>query len=372
MPSSSAIAAACSGPAPPNASSAKRRGSTPRSTVITRSARTISALATRTMPSAHSRASSPSASASRSTARVRGVGVERDAAGQRRVGVEVAEHEVGVGHRRLGAAAAVAGGAGLGARASAARRAARRPASRQAIEPPPAPTVWMSTIGSASGRPPTSRAAVSRTRAALDDAHVARRAAHVEAQQVGLAAALGRAAPRRPRRRPGRRARSARRGRRRPRASASPPLDCMIGGSGRPGLARRVEQAAQVARQQRRERGVDLGRRGALVLAERADDLVRQRDVRVAEALAQRVAERALVVGVAVGVQQADGDRLGLGAGDRVGERRRASAAARARRRAPCARGAAKRRSGGTAAPGARRTAGRGRRGPGGRARRRR
>src|SRR5204862_345512 len=37
------------------------------------------------------------------------------------------------------------------------------PGSRQAIEPPPAPTVWMSTIGSASGRPATSRDAVSRT-----------------------------------------------------------------------------------------------------------------------------------------------------------------------------------------------------------------
>jgi hypothetical protein len=35
----------------------------------------------------------------------------------------------------------------------------------------------------------------------LDDAHVARGAAHVEAQQVGLAAALGQQGRRRPRRR---------------------------------------------------------------------------------------------------------------------------------------------------------------------------
>ena len=49
----------------------------------------------------------------------------------------------------------------------------------------------MSTIGSASGRPPTSRAGGLAHATALDDAHVARRAAHVEAQQVGLAAALG-------------------------------------------------------------------------------------------------------------------------------------------------------------------------------------
>jgi hypothetical protein len=49
----------------------------------------------------------------------------------------------------------------------------------------------MSTIGSASGRPPTSRPAVSRTRPSLHDADVARRAAHVEAQEVGDAGALG-------------------------------------------------------------------------------------------------------------------------------------------------------------------------------------
>ena len=77
-------------------------------------------------------------------------------------------------------------------------------------------------------------------------------------------------------------------------------------------FARRVQQAAQVARQQGGEGGVDLGRRGALELAEGADDLVRERHVD-AEALAQRVADRALVVGVAVAVQQADRDRLGLG-----------------------------------------------------------
>ena len=83
------------------------------------------------------------------------------------------------------------------------------------------------------------------------------------------------------------------------------------------GVARGVEQAAQVAREQGGEGGVDLGRRRALELAEGADDLVRQRDVD-AEALAQRVADRALVVGVAIAVQQADGDRLGLGAAPRA------------------------------------------------------
>ena len=68
MPSSSARAAACIGPAPPNGIRAKRRGSTPRSTVTTRSARTISWLATRTIPSAVSSSPSSSAAPSRSTA----------------------------------------------------------------------------------------------------------------------------------------------------------------------------------------------------------------------------------------------------------------------------------------------------------------
>ena len=47
MPSSSASAQAWSGPAPPNATSAKSRGSWPRSTETTRSARSISAFTTR-------------------------------------------------------------------------------------------------------------------------------------------------------------------------------------------------------------------------------------------------------------------------------------------------------------------------------------
>ena len=52
MPSSSAIAHAWSGPAPPNATSARSRGSTPCSTVTTRTARSIAASTTATTPSA--------------------------------------------------------------------------------------------------------------------------------------------------------------------------------------------------------------------------------------------------------------------------------------------------------------------------------
>jgi hypothetical protein len=73
-----------------------------------------------------------------------------------------------------------------------------------------------------------------------------------------------------------------------------------------------VDQPAQVVGQQGGERRVDLGRRRPLVLAEGPDGLVRQRDVDAGQLACQGRAERALVLGVAVAVQQADGDRLGL------------------------------------------------------------
>ena len=144
IPSSAAIAAACIGPAPPKGSRAKPRGSTPRSTVTTRSARTISWLATRTIPAAVSSGSRPSERGERADRRLGRLGVEVDAAGEARVGGEVAEQEVGVGHRRLAAAAPVAGGPGLGAgrarpdpqraaacRASRSSRRRRRPCGRR-------------------------------------------------------------------------------------------------------------------------------------------------------------------------------------------------------------------------------------------------
>ena len=66
IPKSSASSHACIGPAPPNASSAKSRGSKPRSTVITRIARSMLALTTRITPRA--------AVASRSSSRSRACG----------------------------------------------------------------------------------------------------------------------------------------------------------------------------------------------------------------------------------------------------------------------------------------------------------
>ena len=134
-----------------------------------------------------------------------------------------------------------------------------------------------------------------------------------------------------------------------------------------------VDEAPQVARQQRRQRRVDLGGRRALVLAERADDLVRERDVRVGQRLRERLADRQLVLGVAVGVQQHDRDRLRPGGRDTRCDERRSSLVARARAAARRASSARARRTAARrarAAPAAPRTAGRAARGSGGRARR--
>ena len=76
--------------------------------------------------------------------------------------------------------------------------------------------------------------------------------------------------------------------------------------------ARLLAEAAQVGAQQRRQRGVDDRRRGALVLTEGAHQIAGERDLDVRQCLLQELAEQALVRGVAVGVQQRDGDRLRL------------------------------------------------------------
>ena len=68
------------------------------------------------------------------------------------VGIEPAEHDVGVGDGRLGAAAAIADRAGIGARAVRAdleRADVVDPGDR----PPPAPTSTTSIIGSITGWP---------------------------------------------------------------------------------------------------------------------------------------------------------------------------------------------------------------------------
>src|SRR5215211_5956470 len=96
IPNSSARAQACIPPAPPKASRANSRGSSPRSTLMMRSARVISAFATRT------------------EGLLREFAPQYDFTSELRAVGEVAEEEVGVGHRGLIAAHIVGGGTRLG------------------------------------------------------------------------------------------------------------------------------------------------------------------------------------------------------------------------------------------------------------------
>ena len=259
--------------------------------------------------------------------------------------------EVGVGDRRLRAAAPVARRArvGAGALGADAQRAARRRA--RAIEPPPAPTVCRSTVGSRIGSPATTRSLVRSARPSVI------RQTSVDVPPMSNAIASGNpAAARDPRRadRSGRRARRRARApdaRRPRRPSATPPDERITSGSGSPAPTAAARERAQVARRDGPEVRVGRGRRRALVLAELRRDLVRGDDVRVRQPPSQLVGDGALVVGVAVRVQQADGDRLGVELGQRVELERR-----RARRPGPCARGRRRSARAGRAAPGAPRT----------------
>jgi hypothetical protein len=69
--------------------------------------------------------------------------IKRHAPAQEEAGIVIAEHEIGVGHGRLGAAHAVAGRTGIGA-AECGPTLSRPTSSIAAIEPPPAPISIMS------------------------------------------------------------------------------------------------------------------------------------------------------------------------------------------------------------------------------------
>ena len=116
MPSSSATAAACTAPAPPNGSSVKAERSTPRLAANTRTSSAMRMSTMRWMPAA--------ASQHVHLQRIGDVGLERRARGrdverlraaEEIIRVEKAADEVGVGDGRPRAAAPVAGRAGIGA-----------------------------------------------------------------------------------------------------------------------------------------------------------------------------------------------------------------------------------------------------------------
>ena len=185
-PSSSASAHACSGPAPPNATSAKSRGSWPRSTETTRSARTISALTT-SITAAGSMPPSARARPRRGRARSRPAARAGSRPSRRLASVTVGS----------AAAAAVAGGPGIGAgalRADAQRAARVEPDDRAAARRRPCAR-RPSAAGREAADDPLAR---SRSRSpAGDQADVGRRAAHVERDRVLEARRARRRAPRR-------------------------------------------------------------------------------------------------------------------------------------------------------------------------------
>ena len=126
MPRLFATSVACSGPAPPNGSSVKSRGSWPRSTETARIARTMLATTMPSMPCAVRSTREAEPLGERRDRLARQAVVERHAAAEQASRREPAEHEVGVGDGRLRAAPAVAGGPGL-------RAGALRPDLHQAV-----------------------------------------------------------------------------------------------------------------------------------------------------------------------------------------------------------------------------------------------
>ena len=134
----------------------------------------------------------------------RRVDVERHLAAEEEVGVEVAEHEVGVGDRGLRPAAAVTGRAGVGARGL---RAAGEQPERVDVGERPAADADLDHVDrrrldreAAAAREAVGARGLELVRdqraAVLDQAQLGRRAAHVERHQVGEAVRAGELRPR--------------------------------------------------------------------------------------------------------------------------------------------------------------------------------
>ena len=249
MPSSAATAETCSPAAPPKASSAKRRGSTPRRTVATRTPSAMRALTRRWMPDAAAlqrqaqprprAAPTAAGAAARSSARRAAQKARRDRDSPAPDWHPSPSPPCRPGRSRR---------ARDRRRRSPAPRAAARSGRACAIEPPPAPSVTMSSAGSAmrasaTARPPATASA----RPSCTSAMSVLGAAHVEGDQVARRRPPGPARPPPPRRRPGRTAPC------RPPAApprpteATPPCDRMTNSV--PAIARLCQprlQAAQI------------------------------------------------------------------------------------------------------------------------------
>ncbi len=256
--------------------------------------------------------------------------VELHASAKEEIRVEIAEHEIGVGHCWQSAALAVAGRAGIGPGAvradleqadlvDAGDRAAAgadfdhvddRRLDRQA-----AALLEAMDAGRFHARGNVDRAV-------LHQAGLGRGAAHVEGDDVALAGALaeqdrrqaaaGRAGLQQPDREAPRqiRRRKAARGLHKiERARESPAVQFAF-------------EPADIGVEQRLDIGVRRRRRRALVFAHLGNDLRRERDSELGEFRAQQLARRLFVGRVGIAMQEANGDRL-----DAVGNQRLGGAA---------------------------------------------
>ena len=204
----------------------------------------------------------------------------------------------------------------------------RPPSSSQPIEPPPAPIVCTSIIGSDDGVAVDLAAVGDLHLAVLDERDVVARAAHVDDEAV---LRPGRAGVREPRHRP-----AGRPGQHRRRGDVGDDLggrDAAVGlhdeqDAAEVLLGQALDEPLDVAAQHRADVGVHRRRRHALVQAHLREDLRGDRQEDVGRELADHVGDLALVGVVRVGVHEADRDRLGA-------RGRAAPAPRRGRRRGP-------------------------------------
>ena len=124
----------------------------------------------------------------------RRLGVERALAAHEGGGIEIAEHDIGVGHGRLPCRPGRSRPAPASRPRFAGRHGRCRRRRREAIEPPPAAMLAMSRLRSAMRSPARPPSADSVDAAVGDQRNVGRGAAHVEGDEIGNAEHVG-AAP---------------------------------------------------------------------------------------------------------------------------------------------------------------------------------
>jgi hypothetical protein len=242
--------------------------------------------------------------------------VEVHAAAEEAVGVEPPEHEIGVGHRGLGAAAAVAGGTRIGAGAHRADMQAaalvapgERAAARADLD-----DVDHRQLHRLAGELVADHVALLDRRQAVGDQRgLGGGAAHVEADGARDAEAAGKMAGAD---HAGDGARLHHRDRLAARlrdrhGAAVRAHDRDLAGEFL--AARELLETAEIAADARADIGVEHGGRGALVFAELAQDLVAERHEHLRAEAAQRRTRSDLVRRVGVGMQETHRHRLDAG-----------------------------------------------------------